>query len=50
VDSRPVVEGQSEMTSEEWILAKDMGKLPGVYTAKGFEGKARGEFPLDVKA
>jgi isopenicillin N synthase-like dioxygenase len=50
VDSQPMMEGQQEMTSEEWILAKGTGKLPGVYTVKGFEGKARGEFPLEIKA
>lgn len=47
VDLQPVIEGQKEMRSEKWIYQKGTGKLPGVYKAKGFEGKASS---LEVKA
>ncbi|KAH8807355.1 hypothetical protein F5884DRAFT_674824 [Xylogone sp. PMI_703] len=40
IDAQPVVESSDpEMTAHEWIMAKGTGKLPGVYTKKGFEWK-----------
>lgn len=40
IDAQPVTDtDQSEMTAHEWIMAKGTGKLPGVYTKKGFEWK-----------
>lgn len=40
IDAQPVVESsEPEMTAHEWIMAKGTGRLPGVYTKKGFEWK-----------
>ncbi|WVQ70426.1 uncharacterized protein L199_008653 [Kwoniella botswanensis] len=36
---------EPEMTSHEWIMGKGTGRLPGVFTSKGFEGKARNPEP-----
>lgn len=44
IDSQPLSdEQQEEMTSDEWIMKRGTGQLPGVFTAKGFEPAA---FPL----
>ncbi|ORY25527.1 hypothetical protein BCR39DRAFT_471285 [Naematelia encephala] len=54
IDAQPAPEvPEEEMTSDEWIMKKGTGQLPGIYTAKGFEYKgdgAREPLPVAIKA
>ena len=44
IDAQPVMEtGEPEMTAHEWIMQKGTGKLPGVWTKKGFEWRENDE-------
>lgn len=48
IDAQPLSDDpQEEMTSDEWIMKRGTGQLPGVFTAKGFEPAA---FPLAPSA
>lgn len=41
IDAQPVSDiPEDEMTSQEWILKRGTGQLPGIYTVKGFEDKS----------
>lgn len=44
IDAQPATEGGGEeMTAQEWWMKRGTGKLPGIFTKKGFEPFAGGD-------
>ncbi|KLT43940.1 Clavaminate synthase-like protein [Cutaneotrichosporon oleaginosum] len=37
IDAQPATEAGEEMTAQEWWMKRGTGKLPGIFTKKGFE-------------